>query len=291
MDRSRNWRRSKISGGTQGVPAWRRNGSLMKRVSSRRPWTGLTSIATGETLQGATGLGRRCHLCFPAMPTPRLTGRADARPRITGGRLREGPRPRPRRAARGRQGGRPPPLLPDPRVAGRPRGRDGGPRDDHARLQQLPGADHRRAGEAGRPRRARGLRDRGHRLAPAERHHPAAPRARARARRVDGDRGRDRLHHRLPVEPGRDQRHPRARRHRDLRLGRPRLDPRRLQALRRPAAALPPQPDGQARDDARARRSRRERHPGGRRRRLLDGGRRLRPAADRRAHAGATAPG
>ena len=112
-----------------------------------------------------------------------------------------------------------------------------------------------------RPRRARGLRHRGHRLAPAERHHPAAPRARARAGRVDGDRGRDRLHHRLPVEPGGDQRDPRARRHRDLRLGRPRLDPRRLQALRRPPAPLPPQPDGQARDDARASRGRRAAAP------------------------------
>ena len=43
---------------------------------------------------------------------------------------------------------------------------------------------------------------------------------------------------------------PRARRHGDLRLRRPRLDPRRLPPLRRQAAALPPQPDGQAGEDA-----------------------------------------
>ena len=35
---------------------------------------------------------------------------------------------------------------------------------------------------------------------------------------------------------------------------RPRLDPRRLHALRREAAPVPPQPDGEARADARARR-------------------------------------
>ena len=49
---------------------------------------------------------------------------------------------------------------------------------------------------AARPRRARRLRHRPDRLAPAQRHDPAAPRARARDRRVDGHRGRDRLHHR-----------------------------------------------------------------------------------------------
>ena len=40
------------------------------------------------------------------------------------------------------------------------------------------------------------------------------------------------------------------RRHGDLRLRRPRLDPRRLPALRRQAAPLPPQPDRQAGADA-----------------------------------------
>jgi len=44
---------------------------------------------------------------------------------------------------------------------------------------------------------------------------------------------------------------PRARRHRDLRLRRSRLDPRRLPPLRRALAPLPPQPNGQAGDDAR----------------------------------------
>ena len=65
-------------------------------------------------------------------------------------------------------------------------------------------------------------------------------------------------------------------RHRDRRLRRPRLDPRRLQALGRPPAALPPPAPGQARADARAGRRRRRRRAGGRGRRLLDGGRHLR---------------
>ena len=43
-------------------------------------------------------------------------------------------------------------------------------------------------------------------------------------------------------------------RHRDLRLGRPRLDPRRGVDVARPHPPLPPQPHGQAREDARARR-------------------------------------
>ena len=87
------------------------------------------------------------------------------------------------------------------RVAGRAGGRDGGRRADHARLQQLPRADRRRARDAGRARRAGPLRHRPHRLAPAQRHDRPAPRARARAGRVDGHRGRDRLHHRPPGQP------------------------------------------------------------------------------------------
>ena len=101
-----------------------------------------------------------------------------------------------------------------------------------------------------RPGRARDLRHRRDRLAAAERDDPAPRRARARAGGVDGDRGRDRLHDRLPVERRLHRHHPRARRHGDLRLRRPRLDPRRLPALRRQAAPLPPQPDGQAGEDA-----------------------------------------
>ena len=78
-----------------------------------------------------------------------------------------------------------------------------------------------------------------------------------------------------------------ARRHGDLRLRRPRLDPRRLPPLRRQAAALPPQPHGQAGEDAAAGGRGRRRRPRRRRRRLLDGGRRLRPAPHRRALQGA----
>ena len=65
-------------------------------------------------------------------------------------------------------------------------------------------------------------------------------------------------------------------RHRDRGLRRPRLDPRRLQDVGRAAAPLPPPAPGQARAHARPCRRRRRRRPGGRGRRLLDGGRRLR---------------
>ena len=68
-------------------------------------------------------------------------------------------------------------------------------------------------------------------------------------------------------------------RHRDRRLGRPRLDPRRLPALAREAAPVPPQPARQAREDARARGGRRRRRARGGRRRVLDGGRRRAAAA------------
>ena len=96
-----------------------------------------------------------------------LHSRADERDREgPGRRLREGPQPRPARAARSGQRARPPPLLPPAHLAGRPGGRDGGPRDDHARLQQLPRADRRRAGQAG---------------APATRWRPTAPASPARA--------------------------------------------------------------------------------------------------------------
>ena len=135
----------------------------------------------------------------------------------------------------------------------------------------------------GGARRAGDLRHRRHRLAAAERDDAAARRARARAGAVDGDRGGDRLHDRLPGQRRLHRHDPRAGRHGDLRLRRPRLDPRRLQALRGEAAPLPPQPHGQAGEDAAAGGRGRRRRAGRRRRRLLDGGRRLRPAADRRA--------
>ncbi len=234
LPRSRNSIRSKISGATHcGWSRCRWKGTLTKRFSSRRVRTGLIDT-------------------FP-MGAGTYTLAMSETAKCPGRRLREGAQPRPPRAARSGQGARPPPLLPPAHLAGRPGGRDGGARDDHARLQQLPRADRRRAGQAGRARRAGDLRHRRHRLAPAERDDPAARRPRARAGRVDGDRGRDRLHHRLPGEPRLHRDDPRARRHGDLRLRRPRLDPRRLPALRRQAAPLPPQPDGQAGEDAAAR--------------------------------------
>ena len=120
-------------------------------------------------------------------------------------------------------------------------------------LQQLPGADRRRARDAGRPGRAHPLRHRPHRLAPAQRHDTAAPRARARARRVDGRRGGDRLHHRPPGQRGHARHAAERGRHGDRRLRRPRLDPRRGAALAGEDAPLPAQPHGQARARARAR--------------------------------------
>ena len=97
------------------------------------------------------------------------------------------------------------------------------------------------------------------------------------------DRGRARVHDRPPGERRRARHDPRPRRHRRGRLGRPRLDPRRLHPLPRQAAGVPPQPDRQARADAREGRRRRRRDPGRGRRRVLDGGRRRAAARDRRA--------
>ena len=81
--------------------------------------------------------------------------------------------------------------------------------------------------------RAAPLRHGPDRLAPAQRHDAAAPRARARAGRVDGHRGRDRLHDRPPGQRRHARHAARSRRHRDRRLRRPRLDPRRRADLAR----------------------------------------------------------
>ena len=190
--RSRNWRRSKRSGGTHwGSSRRSRYGTSMNALRSRLP-------ATGR-------IARCCHRGEPTLPAHERD-----RPRA-GRRVREGPHARPPRAARARQAERPAALLPGDDLAGRPGGRDGGARDDHARLQQLPRPDRRRAGQAGGPRRARDLRHRAHRLAAAQRHHAAPPRARARAGRVDGHRGGDRLHHRPPGQRRLHRDDPRAR--------------------------------------------------------------------------------
>ena len=68
--------------------------------------------------------------------------------------LREGPHPRAPGAAQGGPRARPAALLPRGRRRARPGGADGGPRADHARLEQLPGPDHRPAASS-RPRRTR----------------------------------------------------------------------------------------------------------------------------------------
>ena len=69
-------------------------------------------------------------------------------------RVQQGARPRARRAAPGRPRGGPAALLPHPAIAGGARRRDGGRRADHARLQQLPRAHQRPAGD-GRARATR----------------------------------------------------------------------------------------------------------------------------------------
>ena len=68
------------------------------------------------------------------------------------------------------------------------------------------GLTGRRARDGGARDALDDVRHRAHRLAPAQRHDAAAPRARAGARRVDGDRGRDRLHHRPPGQRRHDRR-------------------------------------------------------------------------------------
>ena len=212
------------------------------------------------------------------------------RPADRVGRLRQGARSRPPGDPRAGREGRHDALLPAPHLAGRARGPDGGPRDGDAGLQQLPRADRRPAGQGSGARRPRHLRHGADGIAPAERHDPAPHRARGGARRLDGDRGGTRLHDRLPGERRLHRHDPRARRHGDLRLGRPCVDPRRLPAIGCEAAAVPPQPDRQARTDARAGGGRRRWRPGRRRRRLLDGGRHRSPDRDRRALSTATAP-
>ena len=207
------------------------------------------------------------------------------------GPVRESPFPRPPRAAEGGPRARSAALLPRGRRRARPGRGDGGPRADHARLEQLPRPDHPPGRQAGRPGRARALRHRPDRLALPERHHPAAPGARARDRRVDRRRGRARVHHRLPGQRGLRGDAARAGGHGDRGLGRPRVDPGRRDDVPRPHPAVPPQQARQAREDAQPRRrGHRRRRPGGRRRGVLDGGRPGAAAGDRGAVRALRAP-
>ncbi len=90
---------------------------------------------------------------------------------------------------------------------------------------------------------------------------------------MDEHRRRARVHDRPPGQPL-DARHdPRAYRHGDRRLGRPRLGLRRLPAVPRQAARVSPQPPRQAGEDARPCSVRWRRRAGRGRRGLLDGGR------------------
>ena len=173
--RFRNSRRSSRSGGTQTPEVeWSRYGSSMNSFRSRREATGWTATDTER---------HPTH-----MPTA-----IDVFEKVRGHERSEQ-----LRAAREAD------LLPyfrrleSPAAPGRG---DGGRRADHARLQQLPRPDRRRARHAGGARRARALRDRADRLAAAQRDDRPAPGARARAGGVDGHRGGDRLHHRPPGQP------------------------------------------------------------------------------------------
>ena len=205
----------------------RRYGSSMNSCRSRREATGWTSPIRAT---------RPHAICRPPSTSSRRSGATSA---PSSCRRRATPTCSPTSGS-----------LESPAAPGR---RDGGRRAGHARLQQLPRPDRRRARHAGRARRARAVRHRADRLAAAQRHDPAPPRARARARRVDGHRGGDRLHHRPPGQRGHARHAAGARRHRDRRLRRPRLDPRRLPALAGEAAPVPPQPAREAREDARPR--------------------------------------
>ena len=174
------------------------------------------------------------------------------------------------------------PLFPHAARSDAAGGGDGGSPAHHAGVQQLPRADRRRAGQAGRARRAGPLRHGHHRLALPQRHARPAPGARAGAGRVAGHRGRARVHHRPSGQRRRPGHDPRARRHRGRRLRRPRVDPGRGDDLPRQAPRVSPQPPGPARAPARAGRRGRRRHPRRRRRRLLHGGRRRAAARDLR---------
>ena len=166
-------------------------------------------------------------------------------------RIRQGPRARTARAAEDGTRARRPALLPGVGGPDAARRGDGGQAPGHARLEQLPGADRRRARQTGRARRARTG------TAPAS---PAPAFL----------NGTIELHMELERElaewldteaalvfttghqanvgalgtilgPGR---------HRDRRLRRPRVDPRRLPPLPRQAQGLPAQPGRPARADA-----------------------------------------
>ena len=102
LDRSRNWRRSKRSGGTHWgsfgpQPVWDLDELLQIGLPLDRPDRAVPS-------PGAT------YTCVDERDRPRARGR-----------VREGAHPRPARAARDRQAGRPPPLLPGAHLRGRAR--------------------------------------------------------------------------------------------------------------------------------------------------------------------------
>ncbi len=180
-------------------------------------------------------------------------------------------------------------LLPGAAVRARHRGGGVRAQDDHARLQQLPGAGQRPARQAGGHGRHRAVGRRDHRLARPQRDPRPAPRAGAAPGPLPPARRRHLLHLRLHDQPGRHLQPgaagrgggggpPGARQHRG-----------RLPPLRRRGEAVPPQ--RRRRPGARPGELRRRRHAGGHRRGLLHGRRRRPPAPASCAPAASTGRG
>ena len=186
----------------RGLPRRRRRRS----ARTRSAWTrGGTSAAYGDSVRGQVQSREPPSTARPAV-SDYLWSDVDI-----DRRLRQGARARADRSTQGGPRPRRPPLLPYARGPHAARGGDGGPQPDHARLQQLPGADRRRARQAGRARRAEPVRHGHHRVALPQRDARPAPRARARAGRLAGHRRGARLHHRPPGQRGRAGDDPRAR--------------------------------------------------------------------------------
>ena len=197
-------------------------------------------------------------------------------------RLRQGPRPRARRAAAGRARGRLAAVLPLARGPAAARRRDGGRRADHARLQQLPRPDRRRARRRGR-RATRSTRY-GTGLTGSRLLNGTIPLHLELEREIAEWMGTEdaivfTTGHQANVGTlGHD---PRARRHRHRRLADHASILDGCLLVARQAAPVPPRPARQAREAAPAGGGGRRRRARRRRRRLLDGGRRRAAARDR----------
>ena len=195
MERSRNCLRSKTSGGTHWVAWWSRKGSLMKRVQLARPSTGLTSTApdTQPDARGNTSPGGW-------QSTTRT-------PLDVFAKVRNHERPEQLEAAKEQD------LLPYFRLLES----QAGPVVEMEGRETIMLGSNNYLGLTSDERVKQAARDAlESATAPASpaRGCSTAPRRSTSSSSASSpsgwDRGRDRLHHRLPVEPGGDQRHPRA---------------------------------------------------------------------------------